>query len=526
VVEIPDDDDDVPPPGWDQWASALAPAPEASAGALVARSDASTALGRPADGAGPLSSCAGPAARLEQEREDADAPPVHFIDALAEQGLWEELRDHSASLNWALNEALWIHSGPRVARLPSQPSFVEFRNSFPCFLFVRVFSDARPSRSSRWWQELERWTRERYVVLDRLDADFRWYRGQYEVLDALVEALRSPDRWLAYRAEALLDLPPEQGAQAAEGASAVERVQTTLVERDDTLHRAREDLEGAHSLASTWEAEVATIGVQLQQGRVALEETEGLKTALADKAATLTTAEEQLRQERAARQEAEGQLQRERATLIEARAALEQGRLAHEEALGQLQRKCAALEEARATLKKQEEEVSRLNGELVQISISHEDQRQALEEQEASYLKLQHEAEETRRSLEVEKKHVEGEFVSVRFSFVDSFFWDPLPTSSFLVRGFQACGPPWGTRPPGARHCRRPTTPLNRSWKSCGPPPSRPARRLRRAKRKPGARWQVAYVPSVCMSRGTCAAPFTWASKRPRRSGVPLSSGL
>jgi hypothetical protein len=128
---------------------------------------------------------------------------------------------------------------------------VEFRNSFPCFLFVRVFSDARPSRSACWWQELERRARERYVALDRLGADLQWYWGQYEALDILIEALRSPDRWLAYRGEALLDLPPEQGAQAAEGASAVERVQTTLVEREDALRRAHEDLEGARSLAST-----------------------------------------------------------------------------------------------------------------------------------------------------------------------------------------------------------------------------------------------------------------------------------
>jgi DNA repair exonuclease SbcCD ATPase subunit len=253
---------------------------------------------------------------------------------------------------------------------------VEFLNSFPCFLFVRVFSDARPSRSACCWQELERRARERYVVLDRLDADFHWYRGQYKALKALVEALRSPDRWLAYRAKALLDSPPEQGAQAAEGASAVVRVRTVLVERDDALRRAREDLEGARSLTSTWEAEVVTTRAQLQQGRAALQEAEGLKTALADKAATLTMAEEQLRQERAACQEAKGQLQRERATLVKARAALEQ----------------------------QEEEVSHLNGELVQISISHEDQRQDLEEQEASYLKLQREAEETCQSLEVEKK--------------------------------------------------------------------------------------------------------------------------
>jgi hypothetical protein len=29
-----------------------------------------------------------------------------------EQGLWQELRDHDASLNRALNEALQIHNGP------------------------------------------------------------------------------------------------------------------------------------------------------------------------------------------------------------------------------------------------------------------------------------------------------------------------------------------------------------------------------------------------------------------------------
>jgi hypothetical protein len=118
-----------------------------------------------------------------------------------------------------------------------------------------------------------------------------------------------PDRWLAYRDEALLDLPPEQGAQAAGGASAVERVRTALVERDDALRRAHEDLEGPHSVAAAWEAEVVTARTQHQQDRAALEEAEGLKTALADKAAALTAAEEQLRQERAVRQEAEGQLQ-------------------------------------------------------------------------------------------------------------------------------------------------------------------------------------------------------------------------
>jgi hypothetical protein len=69
VVEVPDDD--VPPPGWDQWESLPASAPEASTGALVVRGDGGAALGCPADGAGASSSRAalptpgGPAAHLE-----------------------------------------------------------------------------------------------------------------------------------------------------------------------------------------------------------------------------------------------------------------------------------------------------------------------------------------------------------------------------------------------------------------------------------------------------------------------------
>jgi chromosome segregation ATPase len=129
-------------------------------------------------------------------------------------------------------------------------------------------------------------------------------------------------------------LPQEQGTQAAGGASAVEKVRAALVERDDALRRAREDLEGARSIAAAWEMEVITNRAQLQRGHAALEESEGLKTALADKAAALTAAEEQLRQGRAACQEAEGQLQQERAALVEARAALEQEHMAREEALG------------------------------------------------------------------------------------------------------------------------------------------------------------------------------------------------
>jgi hypothetical protein len=83
-------------------------------------------------------------------------------------------------------------------------------------------------------------------------------------------------------------------------------VRTALVERDDALHRAREDLAGARSVVAAWEAEVASVRAQLQQDRATLEgawawrsqaeerakEAEELRTTLADKAAALTAAEE------------------------------------------------------------------------------------------------------------------------------------------------------------------------------------------------------------------------------------------
>jgi hypothetical protein len=269
VVEVPDDD--VPPLGWDQWARLPASAPEPPTGTLVVRGDDGAALGGPVDGVGASSSHAGPAACPEQERERADAPPTHFVEAQVEQGLWQELHDHGASLNQALNEALRIHSGP--AWRVFQVSWISSSLAVPpsALFCVRDFPDSFSSRLARWRQDLEHRARERYDALDLLDADLHWYRGQYDALVAPVEALRSPDRWLAYRAEALLDLPPKQDAQAAGDAFAVERVRAALVERDDALRRAREDLTGAHSVAAAWEAKVAATRAQLQQDRVALE---------------------------------------------------------------------------------------------------------------------------------------------------------------------------------------------------------------------------------------------------------------
>jgi hypothetical protein len=97
AVEIPDDD--APPPGWDQWAS------------LGAR----WTVGRPHGGWG-----LGPWRRgffFPRRPPSLGRGACHraaplFADAQEEQQLWEELRDHGASLNRALNEALRIHGGP------------------------------------------------------------------------------------------------------------------------------------------------------------------------------------------------------------------------------------------------------------------------------------------------------------------------------------------------------------------------------------------------------------------------------
>jgi hypothetical protein len=60
--------------------------------------------------------------------ERVDEPPA-FADAQEEQQLWEELRDHSTSLNRALNEVLRIHSGPawRVFQVRHCCLFLRFR---------------------------------------------------------------------------------------------------------------------------------------------------------------------------------------------------------------------------------------------------------------------------------------------------------------------------------------------------------------------------------------------------------------
>jgi predicted nucleic acid-binding Zn-ribbon protein len=122
----------------------------------------------------------------------------------------------------------------------------------------------------------------------------------------------------------------ELEGQATAHPSAIERIRTALIDRDEALQQARGDLERARIVATDWEAEVVSIRTQNRQARVALLEAQSqqsrteerareaekrakesgeLKAALAAKVTAVATAEEQLRQERAARQEAEGQLQ-------------------------------------------------------------------------------------------------------------------------------------------------------------------------------------------------------------------------
>jgi hypothetical protein len=144
----------------------------------------------------------GPAAHPKQERERTGTPPAHFAEAQAEQELWQELRDHGASLNRALKEALRIHSDPAWRTFQVRFS-AGFRDCFSRFLLVLSLIPVFPRLIGR-RQDLERRARERYDILDRLDAELNWYRGQYNALGALVEASRTPDWWL-YRAEALRD---------------------------------------------------------------------------------------------------------------------------------------------------------------------------------------------------------------------------------------------------------------------------------------------------------------------------------
>jgi hypothetical protein len=146
-----------------------------------------------------------------------------------------------------------------------------------------------------------------------MSAELRQLREQRDALDALAEALRTPDSWLAYRAEALRDQLLELEGQATARPSAIEWIRTALIDRDEALQQARRDAERAHAVATDWEAEVISqnqevrtwlLEAQSQQSRAEeraredeqrAKEAEELKAALTAKVAAVATAEEQLR---------------------------------------------------------------------------------------------------------------------------------------------------------------------------------------------------------------------------------------
>jgi chromosome segregation ATPase len=241
-----------------------------------------------------------------------------------------------------------------------------------------------------------------------MSAELCRLQEQGDAFVVLAKALRTPDSWLSYRAEALRD------------------------------QQARGDLEGMRTLATNWEAEVAAVrsdnlelhsllrGAQAQQSQVEerartaeqrAKEADELKATLDAKVAALAITEDQLLQERSAHQGAEGQLQQEWAALADARSALERERVAREAA----QR---SLEEWNA-------EFSRLEGELVVLSITSASQERALKEQSVTVDGLQQAVEAERRALEVEKKQVEGRSLFV-FCFADF----PLEGSSPFLTSF------------------------------------------------------------------------------------------
>jgi hypothetical protein len=52
-------------------------------------------------------------------------------------------------------------------------------------------------------QELQGQARARYDRLAQLSSELNWYRGQYDALVALVEALQTDNNWLEYRLRAV-----------------------------------------------------------------------------------------------------------------------------------------------------------------------------------------------------------------------------------------------------------------------------------------------------------------------------------
>jgi chromosome segregation ATPase len=267
-------------------------------------------------------------------------------------------------------------------------------------------------------QELERRAHEKYSAFDQVNAEARQLRERCNAFDTLAEALRTPDSWLVYRAMAWCDVLPESSGQGTARHGSLERIRAALVDRDEALWNAREDLDKTRTLAATWEAEVATARAEARELRTSLEgaqaqqrqaeerargleqrakEADDLKAALDAKAAALVVAEERLQQERVARQGAEGRLQQEQAALGDARTALERERVAREAAEKSLEERNAAFSE--------------VEDEALALSISNAAQEMALVEQGETVQHLELALESARRDLDLGRRQVEGKLL-------------------------------------------------------------------------------------------------------------------
>jgi chromosome segregation ATPase len=152
--------------------------------------------------------------------------------------------------------------------------------SFPCLLLAA----RRLWVSICWRQELEHRARDKYGSLDQMNVELRQLREQRDALDSLAEALRTQDGWLSYRAEALRDQLLQHEGQTAARPPAVERICTTLIDRDEALQQARGDLEKVRTVATEWEAEVSSVRSQNQEVRTWLLEAQSQQSRAEERA--------------------------------------------------------------------------------------------------------------------------------------------------------------------------------------------------------------------------------------------------
>jgi chromosome segregation ATPase len=151
--------------------------------------------------------------------------------------------------------------------------------------------------------------RKKYNCLSQLSSELNWYRGQYEALDALVEALQTDNDWLEYRLRVMEDALVNQRTLTTEDTTTVDRVKVVLLEKEEVLATANDELQKeraalaeAHTALAQKENALITAQTQLQQDRTQAEqkaqEAEKMSADLQVRVTSLAAVEEQLRQER------------------------------------------------------------------------------------------------------------------------------------------------------------------------------------------------------------------------------------